>query len=70
MKFIIIVFLLFCLSITYIRKWLQIGADSGRSDTTYLMLLVHQVKCIIKNMPTFPKSILVITLGAFMESDF
>jgi len=69
-RFIIIASLLFCRSISYISKWLRIGADSGGSDTTYLMLLFQQVKCTIKNVPDFPESFLVITLGALMEFVF
>ena len=66
-RFIIIVSLLLCRSVSYISKCLRIGADSGSSDTTYLMLLFHQVKCIIKNVLAFPESLLVITLGALLE---
>jgi len=56
--------------ISYISNWLRIGADSGSNDTTYLMLLFHQVKCTIKNVPAFREYFLVITLGALMEFIF
>ena len=45
---IIIACLLSCCSTSYISKWLWIGADSGSSDTTYLILLLYQVKFTIK----------------------